>query len=195
MSSTSIKSAGNGTNTNDGGNNWATPDNIVSSNDSWATCLFGIGLTPPGNTYEDDEIRLLKGGTPSATNHSTGANWANTTDAVFTYGNPTDLWGETWLPADINASNFGARLQIDNVGDATIKSNYLDASDFGFAIPSTAVIDGIELNIERHMQTGSGMLALRNARVDHMEIVVYYTDKDTPSVKRLVRHGRMGVWG
>ena len=32
-------------------------------------------------------------------------------DGTATYGGPTDLWGTTWTPAQINASNFGVRLQ------------------------------------------------------------------------------------
>jgi hypothetical protein len=31
-----------------------------------------------------------------------------------TYGGPTDLWGTTWTPAQINAADFGVRLRIKN---------------------------------------------------------------------------------
>ena len=32
----------------------------------------------------------------------------------MTYGGPTDLWGTTWTPAQLNATNFGVRLRIKN---------------------------------------------------------------------------------
>jgi len=33
-----------------------------------------------------------------------------TTDATKTYGTPTDLWGTTWTPANINSLNFGVGI-------------------------------------------------------------------------------------
>jgi hypothetical protein len=58
-------------------------------------------------TYTDNDIMLVKGGiTQTATDKSTATAWT-TSDVTVTYGNSTDLWGNTWLPADINSSGFG----------------------------------------------------------------------------------------
>lgn len=40
-----------------------------------------------------------------------GTKWP-TSDAIKTYGGESELWGESWSPADINATSFGAALSI-----------------------------------------------------------------------------------
>jgi Tfp pilus assembly protein PilX len=67
------------------------------------------------NTNVDDEdVLLLKGGSTSGiTDHASGTDWG-TSDATVTYGDTDDLWGTTWTAAQINASNFGVRLRVDN---------------------------------------------------------------------------------
>jgi hypothetical protein len=54
----------------------------------------------------DNDIRLIKNGSITGTNHALAGDWGST-DAVHSYGNNADLWGTTLLPADVNASNFG----------------------------------------------------------------------------------------
>jgi hypothetical protein len=58
------------------------------------------------NNTSDQAVRIVKGGVIGATDKSSGTNWP-TTEAYQSYGSSTDLWGETWTPADINSSNFG----------------------------------------------------------------------------------------
>lgn len=72
----------------------------------------------------DNSVKLVKGGTIGGTDKGTGTSWP-TSDAYASYGSASDLWGQTWTPADINASNFGvaispncqiaATAQIDHV--------------------------------------------------------------------------------
>ena len=38
-----------------------------------------------------------------------------TTDATFTEGSGSDLWGTTWAVSDINSSGFGTMLAVENV--------------------------------------------------------------------------------
>ena len=54
----------------------------------------------------DRRVRIVKGGTIGSTDKADATEWP-TTDAYTSYGGAADLWGETWTPADINASNFG----------------------------------------------------------------------------------------
>ena len=55
----------------------------------------------------DNVVSMVKGGTVTGDNKAaTGTNWP-TSEAAATYGSATDLWGTTWTPSDINASNFG----------------------------------------------------------------------------------------
>jgi len=62
--------------------------------------------------FQDTEVKLVKGGVIQSTNKAViGTNWTN--NNVFgtaTYGGSNDLWGTSWSPADINASNFGVVL-------------------------------------------------------------------------------------
>lgn len=62
-----------------------------------------------GNSINDTTVRLLKAGVAVGTNNAVGTDWP-VTMAAANYGGPTNLWGTTWLPADINAGNFGVAL-------------------------------------------------------------------------------------
>lgn len=62
-----------------------------------------------GSSIKDNEIKLMKNGTPCGTDHSSSTAWA-TTDEIVTYGGPGDLWGTTWTAADINAADFGCLI-------------------------------------------------------------------------------------
>lgn len=57
-------------------------------------------------------IRLMKAGVIAGSNKA-GSGVANS--GVWTYGGPTDLWGTTWTPADINNATFGANLNMDGL--------------------------------------------------------------------------------
>lgn len=68
---------------------------------------------------QDYDIYLLKGGTITGTTtvFPSTATWPyNGTFQVATYGGPTELWGDSWTPADINNANFGFGLKVANFG-------------------------------------------------------------------------------
>lgn len=85
------------------------------------------GSSSPG--IADNRVRIVKGGSIGTTNKTGGA-WP-TSDAYATYGADDDLWGETWTPADINASNFG--VAISAIGE--------------FAFPTVASVDHIRITV------------------------------------------------
>ena len=63
-----------------------------------------------GDGFPNSAVQLLKAGTlVGNTNYNTfpraGAN------AFIAFGSSSDLWGSTWVPADINDTNFGASFQ------------------------------------------------------------------------------------
>jgi hypothetical protein len=65
----------------------------------------------------DGQIRIVKGGVVQATERRIGTDyWPQNGWQVRTRGGPSDLWGATWLPADIAANNFGVALSCQNVG-------------------------------------------------------------------------------
>ncbi len=219
------------------GANWASPESAESSNNVYASASVDGTVTDPlqctnygfdipatativgievrverkaSNTNNggsrDNSLNLVKAGTAVGANRATGTTYT-TTDTVETHGSPTDLWGTTWTPADINNANFGAvftatkpsaaggahtvtvdQIQItvyydtssqtqsqvncSSLGgaganwttpelaessnnayasvsvDGTV-SDPLQCVNYGFNIPSGAVIDGIEVRVER----------------------------------------------
>jgi hypothetical protein len=66
-----------------------------------------------GGSIDDDDVYLLKAGAVSGSDHASGTDWP-TSDGTRSYGDSDDLWGTTWTAAQINASNFGLRIQADS---------------------------------------------------------------------------------
>lgn len=127
---------------------WTNPANALASDDASAVAAPGGGSTHylhannfnlniPASavidgievavekrssvgTVLDSRVRIVKNGMVGATDLSDGAFWP-TTDTVVTYGGPSELWGETWTAADVNASGFGVAISAtDNVDTAAI---------------------------------------------------------------------------
>lgn len=73
-----------------------------------------------GSSVKDQNLFLMKAGAPVGTNHASSSNWADY-DAVAVYGGNSDLWGTSWTPAQINATNFCAQLSAQmNAGLASL---------------------------------------------------------------------------
>ena len=70
--------------------------------------LVELELRGSDSDVVEERVRIVKGGVIGATERATGASLPLLTDAVVSFGGDTDLWGETWTPADIIASGFGA---------------------------------------------------------------------------------------
>lgn len=82
----------------------------------------GIGANTAGDVY----VYIVKGGSIMTTvNKAIGVYWP-TSDTVATYGSSTDLWGQTWTVADINASNFGF-AQTASMGSSNDTTARIDA--------------------------------------------------------------------
>jgi len=74
----------------------------------------GTGL---GAVNTDYSVRIIKGGAIGSVNKAKVATFTGST-AFSTYGDSTDLWGESWTYSDINASNFGIAFSVQ--GSVTI---------------------------------------------------------------------------
>lgn len=72
----------------------------------WKQAIVG-----PGNPTDVD-VTILKGGVATGTNlgHTGAGNGWLSAGGIDTYGGSTALWGTTWAPADINATNFGVQI-------------------------------------------------------------------------------------
>jgi len=127
-----------------GTNPWNMPGNAATSNNAYANTSpagspsnylkvsnFGFSIPPAAvidgievrveksaaGTVTDARARIVKAGTPGATDKSDVNPWP-AMDTVVVYGANNDLWGETWAPSDINAAGFGFVLSATSVGVA-----------------------------------------------------------------------------
>src|SRR5690606_20671603 len=62
----------------------------------------------------DLSIRLRRGAFLVGDDKAQDVNWASSWEVV-TYGSPTDLWGATWTPEQINDADFGVYLSARKV--------------------------------------------------------------------------------
>ena len=79
-----------------------------------------VEIKMKGNrSVRDDDIRLLKAGSPVGNNKARGStNWPAT--AVYVpFGSSTDLWGTTWTTAELINSGFGIQIVAKQRGIAT----------------------------------------------------------------------------
>lgn len=130
----------------------------------------------------DRTVRIIKAdGSIGSTNKGLNTT-LETVDTVRVYGSPTDLWGETLTPADINDPDFGVVLscRYSNL-NGTSDTQYLKATNFGFSIPTTSTIQGIVASIElKGAKTRPGFSYISTITVDRMTLTVYYTNITSP---------------
>ena len=147
---------------------WNNVNNAKLSDDNRANC--GGVLGAEGVPFEN-EIKIVKGGTIKAENKSLAAT-ATLGDTFVSYGGDAELWGETWTPADINASDFGVVVSWDEVDTASWTSHYLKATNFGFTIPAGSTINGITAEIEQSYIIVTGRSQIR---IDNIKMKINYT--------------------
>lgn len=91
----------------------------------------------------DQAVRIVKGGVIGSTNRKLGGSWPDS-DTYVSHGSNSDLWGETWTPADINSNGFGVAISPTE--------NYIDLE--------TARIDHIRITVYYTMPVGAPALTL-----------------------------------
>jgi hypothetical protein len=97
----------------------------------------------------DNTVQLLKNGAPVGNNKAGASTWGAVggggkgTNVSYPSSGTTDLWGTTWTPAEVNASNFGVRFQARN-SNATATTASLDEIDITvyYAISSSIGVSG-----------------------------------------------------
>lgn len=89
-----------------------------------------------GNSVRDVSVEMIKAGAIVGSNYAIAADWPNAF-GVQTYGSPTDLWGTTWTPAQINANNFGVNLSVRAEGSSRdARVNYIRITVYYTAPPT-----------------------------------------------------------
>jgi hypothetical protein len=123
---------------------WASTDNAKANDNIYATATGNLGDTshylkvtnfgfsvPTGafisgievgierkksvaTGWSDRWLYLVKGGAVGGTNNAATATLWPDAEAYLVYGSSSDLWGLTWTPTQINASDFGVALSAWN---------------------------------------------------------------------------------
>jgi len=130
---------------------WSNPDNAKASDGNDATVYledqissylaatnFGFSI-PSGATIDgikveieestgtdagdESSIKIIKGGTISGDEKSTGAQLPSL-DTYIEYGGSSDLWGETWAYTDINSSTFGVGFSV-TIYEGTVSVDHI----------------------------------------------------------------------
>lgn len=70
--------------------------------------------TAPGTTFTT--VSLSKDGATLVGNNNAASAAMTATDAYYTFGSPTDLWGTTWTPAEVTATTFGCGMTCSRSG-------------------------------------------------------------------------------
>ena len=154
---------------------WSGPNNAKVSDGVYAeVTINNLDFT---YTIKDTTVKIVKAdGTIGTTNKGNNTS-LETSDTYRTYGSTSDLWGETWTAANINDPDFGVALSYELFEiNQTSYTNYLKASNFGFAVPENAVIAGIKFEVEAKGATYTiGYSKYGSVYVDHIRATVYYT--------------------
>ena len=87
------------------------------------------GATSSTNRLKDQTIQLQKtSGLVGSNKAVTSSYWpvgngSSPNDSTRQYGDTDDLWGTTWTPAEINSSNFGVQVRVQNVTSTSTTAN------------------------------------------------------------------------
>jgi hypothetical protein len=78
------------------------------------------------NEAVDAGVHIVKGGVMGSADRSTATPWNDMTFANVDFGGPSDLWGETWTPAEVNAAGFGVAFSAQYTQSAGNGRAYVD---------------------------------------------------------------------
>lgn len=151
-----------------GGSAWTNVNNVKLNDASYATDGFLGGA----DNFEYRHVRLMIGGSIVGTD--IGANQDTFTNPR-TLGGATELFGQTPTPAQINDPGFGIAIAWGkNIsGVHSDKTDYIQVSNFGFAIPGSAVVNGIEIQVAADQYAGGG--GTSGLEVNYIQVRIYYT--------------------
>lgn len=90
------------------------------------------------NTSLGNGVQMLKAGVAAGSAKAGPGTLYTTSNVTETYGSGSDLWGTTWTPTDINASNFGFEISVDYDGSAETLSRNISIDNYLITVTYTA---------------------------------------------------------
>lgn len=148
---------------------WSNPTNIETDDTNYA-----LGYSTPGGfgAIAFKEVKIVKADGSIGSDEQASGETATGTPTDYNFGGATELWDESWTAENINDVDFGTVVRVAQGGDSG--GNYLKAQDFGFAIPTGATIDGIEVTVNaKDVNEGGGYHSMA---VYYIKITIYYTE-------------------
>ena len=93
------------------------------------------------NTVVDTVVELLKGGVQQTNYNASLAGYWTLTDSMYYYGDSTNLWGNTWLPSDINDTMFGVYFIAQNLNPNNVAAfvDYVGVTVY-YSLPSGEIM-------------------------------------------------------
>ena len=156
---------------NDGTILWDSVANILDAGGGYAAAAF---FCSGAETQIVRRVSPVKAGviieaTNKAADETIGAL------AYQVYGGTSDLWSQTWTPAEINDRDFGFAIAYGKnvAGVKTTQSTYLIASGFNFNLPTDAVINGIQVRLYHASEASGG--GTTQARLYDVTVQITYT--------------------
>lgn len=146
---------------------WTDPDNAKVDDTSYAV---GGG----GGTHQ---VRLYSGGAEIGNTKYTSYDGGSPTEFDDTHGSSSDVWGATLTPTIVSDSGFGCTIEYVSEGPLIL-------TNFGFSIPASATIDGVEVRT----------IFLEPNKIDFVSINVYYTEASSESAGIYVKESRVVEW-
>ncbi len=148
--------------------NWLNLPNILAGGSGSSIGAYIAGA----DQYSYKTSQLIKAGTQAGTNKgaaTTGVPYGETK----TWGGSSDLWGNTLTPADVMDATFGVAFELGLSASGASRSYLIKGTDFGFVVPSDAVITGVEFRLTWTTFPGGG--GTTGASIDGYEMRLTYT--------------------
>ncbi len=115
--------------------------------------LFEIEANRTGPAGVITGVRPVKGGTVGGNN--SGSITLSATDTYYSVGGATDLQGLTWTDSDINASNFGVAVTVNQLAMGGARIDHIRTTIYYTAVTTVSVSGTVYTN-ESGTTMGSG---------------------------------------
>ena len=135
------------------------------------------GQMPP--LVRDNVVQLTKDGSALVGSNLavTTTDWPTGSPQTRTYGSSTNLWGDVWTPAEVNATTFGVALQARNANNNRSRTATVDyiRVTVTYTVPTALTVTAIGVD-KAYDRTTTATVTLSSSEVDPGDTVTYSYD-------------------